>query len=201
MPVHPHARGDNARHADPASAETVHPHARGDNVEASDAALVIARFTPTRVGTTCQPVRTARCSPVHPHARGDNAGCGWHRHASDGSPPRAWGQLFGNLTSIVGSGSPPRAWGQLKGGEAEALAYRFTPTRVGTTGSVTNRALGSTVHPHARGDNMGMAWLRVLCNGSPPRAWGQRQDILRSSGGRRFTPTRVGTTRPPRQCW
>ncbi len=51
-----------------------------------------------------------------------------------------------------------------------------------------------SVHPHVRGDNFTLVLSEVTENGSPPRAWGQRQllqpDIIRS----RFTPTCVGTT-------
>src|SRR5438309_1951715 len=53
------------------------------------------------------------------------------------------------------------------------------------------------VHPHARGDNIGVPDGGHRRAGSPPRAWGQynlhRPFVVRM----RFTPTRVGTMLPP----
>src|SRR5438094_13432 len=71
---------------------------------------------------------------------------------------------------------------------------RFTPTRVGTTALSGALTAISTVHPHARGDDVVAATTSQATGGSPPRAWGRR---LRTSVLRRrlgFTPTRVGTT-------
>src|ERR1017187_1361303 len=72
-----------------------------------------ARFTPTRVGTTRNTAISFHASPVHPHARGGDSLKALTRHFSYGSPPRAWGRL------IVALPRQP--------------AFRFTPTRVGTT--------------------------------------------------------------------
>src|SRR5208337_3331642 len=119
-----------------------------------------------------------RLGSVHPHARGDNGSSAFQRTRHHGSPPRAWGQPG------VSACAP--------------FAVRFTPTRVGTT---IEGQVGTTtppVHPHARGDNIctgGSGWTH---SGSPPRAWGQPRQpplLLRPT---RFTPTRVGTTRPPK---
>ncbi len=91
---------------------------------------------------------------VHPHARGDNCS------------PRA--------PVVANCGSPPRAWGQRGGANLSMGSIRFTPTRVGTTGTNGPYHLGWTVHPHARGDNSGENRFDVTTNGSPPRAWGQQ---------------------------
>src|SRR5690606_8149690 len=91
---------------------------------------------------------------VHPHARGDD----W------GGECRSWGH----------SGSPPRAWGRLAGEACFPDRPRFTPTRVGTTPGPHHRPGGSTVHPHARGDDPEIKHPFDTRNGSPPRAWGRR---------------------------
>ena len=75
--------------------------------------------------------------PVHPHGRGDNARLPVTLMVIGGSPPRAWGQCF-RLCSIV---SPTR----------------FTPTGVGTITRSQRGTTGHPVHPHGRGDNVGLA--------------------------------------------
>ena len=72
---------------------------------------------------------------------------------------------------------------------------RFTPTGVGTM-SIFNPFVGVlAVHPHGRGDNLGLATKDGSSVGSPPRAWGQSRQVERAGGRRRFTPTGVGTIR------
>ena len=136
-----------------------------------------SRFTPTRVGTTSSRTSSLPSEPVHPHARGDNVVRKWRRTCLTGSPPRAWGQ-------------PARRRGR-------AQPIRFTPTRVGTTPSPMTSRSAVAVHPHARGDN-NFSTLRIAsATGSPPRAWGQHLAVDPTDMAGRFTPTRVGTTRPP----
>src|SRR6266545_4217565 len=52
------------------------------------------------------------------------------------------------------------------------------------------------VHPHACGDDAPLNPNGSQRSGSPPRVWGRRalESEWKSTG--RFTPTRVGTTRP-----
>ncbi len=132
---------------------TVHPHACGDDiVAAGDGAEgfgspprvwgrqqraafepVEERFTPTRVGTTSSLLLAAPVSTVHPHACGDDTvpAPASHRHA--GSPPRVWGRRYGAVFL--------------------PFVERFTPTRVGTTVSLSVHSLRAPVHPHACGDD------------------------------------------------
>src|SRR5208337_881211 len=182
-----------ARHSN-APATTVHPHARGDNLVSPRAhpspfgspprawgqrlkgkwERRHRRFTPTRVGTTyAREVQDGRI-PVHPHARGDNATC--------------------RAVVSARSGSPPRAWGQPRQPPLLLRPTRFTPTRVGTTRPPKSTMGRSSVHPHARGDNLRCPSGPRHGKGSPPRAWGQRRLFRRQVGHGRFTPTRVGTT-------
>ena len=72
--------------------------------------------------------------------------------------------------------------------------FRFTPTRVGTTGCVNLSSAMKTVHPHACGDNGSYALTGVDGVGSPPRVWGQLVGQCGRDHRLRFTPTRVGTT-------
>src|SRR5204863_530934 len=71
---------------------------------------------------------------------------------------------------------------------------RFTPTHVGTRGRCRHRGLGSSVHPHARGDQ-GFGSKRICRrSGSPPRTWGPVLPVERGELHFRFTPTHVGTS-------
>src|SRR5438309_4044790 len=71
---------------------------------------------------------------------------------------------------------------------------RFTPTRVGTTRRALSRSGALSVHPHARGDDIGVIMAGKPEDGSPPRAWGRPGGAGHAHGLDRFTPTRVGTT-------
>ena len=90
---------------------------------------------------------------VHPHGRGDNNTVHQPGPDANGSPPRAWGQCFGDCGAGCGA--------------------RFTPTGVGTMARALAALAEVTVHPHGRGDNRNIVAARVRNRGSPPRAWGQ----------------------------
>ena len=173
-PVHPHARGDNA------TARRTAPNLAGSPPRAwgqhhRDCVIRLSnRFTPTRVGTTLPPLHTSITLAVHPHARGDN----WHGYSE----------------RAIAAGSPPRAWGQHSPMPGALRSYRFTPTRVGTTRGLTAAMDDSSVHPHARGDNVSGGNGTGKTSGSPPRAWGQPEPQDLEDHEYRFTPTRVGTT-------
>ena len=153
-------------------------------------------FTPTRVGTTVVTLLDAgevtgsppRVWGQHTHARAHNT------HTS-GSPPRVWGQLAtGEQGQLSPVGSPPRVWGQRRGGtrpgpsrlvhphacgdnhrarSTPCLPCRFTPTRVGTTLPIWPRQEPDRFTPTRVGTTCLGAGLGRLCNGSPPRVWGQ----------------------------
>src|SRR5690606_18174675 len=113
-----------------------------------------ARYTPTRVGTTCRLIGRSTRWAVHPHARGDDATVPASVSTADGTPPRAGGRQ--------------------RRPQAGAARHRYTPTRVGTTAVVLSVANTATVHPHARGDDSTTDALPPSGNGTPPRAWGRR---------------------------
>ena len=155
---------------------TVHPHARGDDVTPGRGQAGEARFTPTRVGTTPAAGLDGAPQRFTPTRVGTTTPCRERRPEVVGSPPRAWGRR---------PRSPRRRPGP-----------RFTPTRVGTTDVIRARRTRcrSPVHPHARGDDVGVTGPAARASGSPPRAWGRRRPRRRPRALRRFTPTRVGTT-------
>ncbi len=155
-PVHPHGRGDNVIYRlSQEDAGGSPPRAWGQPYKPSGWANAV-RFTPTGVGTTWPEEIFKDADTVHPHGRGDNQGERDSAEAKVGSPPRAWGQrdLHGDLV----------------------LLGRFTPTGVGTTFGCRTTRRSRSVHTHGRVDNRissARAWNSF---GSPPRAWGQRDD-------------------------
>ena len=92
------------------------------------------------------------------------------------------------------SGSPPHAWGILFGGKVSALVGRFTPTCVGNTSHSLVLPHPSSVHPHMRGEYLIAASSFWTVSGSPPHAWGILEIRLAVVLCQRFTPTCVGNT-------
>ena len=171
--VHPHGRGDNDFWRCPSCRVTGSPpRAWGQSVALARRA-VATRFTPTGVGTMAPRRARVLLRSVHPHGRGDNS----HDHKQ----PYAL------------SGSPPRAWGQYAGYVSTTPSVRFTPTGVGTIAQGGVGVITPPVHPHGRGDNRPPANHVYGLDGSPPRAWGQLYYGSESARSRRFTPTGVGT--------
>ena len=136
-----------------------------------------SRFTPTRVGKSSPSGFPDPRRSVHPHACGEISACAPANASANGSPPRVWGNRPG---CARGSGSP-----------------RFTPTRVGKSGSLVVICNPSTVHPHACGEIGAASLPSVPSSGSPPRVWGNRACLARRTRRPRFTPTRVGKSRSP----
>ena len=193
--VHPHTRGEYLTRQPRAWASLGSPPHAWGILRMPSPIRRSPRFTPTRVGNTGAGCVRASAGSVHPHTRGEywrarrttkESGSPPHAwgipqrgrcvHALPGSPPHAWG-IQGSLVRVqVDHGSPPHAWGIRARPALLLLPVRFTPTRVGNTGSV------STAH---------MANI-----GSPPHAWGIRRSCRLAPSWNRFTPTRVGNTAP-----
>ena len=91
-------------------------------------------------------------------------------------------------------GSSPRAWGTRARPPSLRRYARFIPTGVGNTLTEVGTVETSTVHPHGRGEHIGMRICRMMGGGSSPRAWGTQ--VLRKGTGLvgRFIPTGVGNT-------
>ncbi len=111
---------------------------------------------------------------VHPHACGDD--------------------MLGGGLGLASAGSPPRVWGRPCFEQSGIGFFRFTPTRVGTTGACPHRRPRLPVHPHACGDDVVVLPAASVPSGSPPRVWGRQREGREVRRRYRFTPTRVGTT-------
>jgi len=172
--VHPHSRGEHALRRPSSIGASGSPPLAWGTLGAVLAPVVLARFTPTRVGNTSDGRRASCCTPVHPHSRGEH-------------PTR------GPRTART-TGSPPLAWGTRRHPVLQAEVVRFTPTRVGNTYTSTGGTPRATVHPHSRGEHAALMDPMFRMFGSPPLAWGTRDlvDVVRDAA--RFTPTRVGNT-------
>ena len=155
------------------------------------------RFTPTCVGSARPGSSRGQWAPVHPHVRGERNWSRTRRRPVSGSPPRAWGARTGPGGSWLGSGSPPRAWGAHGRRPAQGRLRRFTPTCVGSTRRPRADGGRPAVHPHVRGEHGARTPARAGPAGSPPRAWGARLPAVFDRFRHRFTPTCVGSTRPP----
>jgi len=89
-------------------------------------------------------------------------------------------------------GSPPRAWGRLYGCCRSTRFCRFTPTCVGKICRRSSLRAVFTVHPHVRGEDVALADVDGWGGGSPPRAWGRFSSACCLKSFSRFTPTCVG---------
>ncbi len=196
LTVHPHARGDHRMGSTSKKALPGSPPRAWGSLSSLRDVLMRQRFTPTRVGITVVAVPHESPGTVHPHARGDHA--------------------LPEIIPLTRPGSPPRAWGSHRPSHVQAAWPRFTPTRVGITSTAASRARPNAVHPHARGDHFRRRYRDDPAGGSPPRAWGSqwpagssaprtgsparawgsRHAIAQCQSVGRFTPTRVGITRP-----
>ena len=96
---------------------------------------------------------------------------------------------------IIGkSGSSPRTWGTRAADQGWEAQPRFIPTHVGNTGPTRRSALGTAVHPHARGEHTN-GGVKIYKNaGSSPRTWGTRDRQRSQEREPRFIPTHVGNT-------
>ena len=110
---HPHARGeDGVPPAQGCYDEETPPRTWGRHC-ITQSGYGISRNTPTHVGKTVQPRKTAFKSQKHPHARGE-----------DGRSSR--------VTALTIE-TPPRTWGRLAVAATGAGKTRNTPTHVGKT--------------------------------------------------------------------
>src|SRR5690606_20397477 len=134
--VHPHARGEQSSpsytwHFSAGSS----PRTWGTGTAGRPGALPW-RFIRTHVGNSHTRQLIQGDSAVHPHARGEQAGGQGFNGTPHGSSPRTWG-------------TDPRKC-------AIAHRGRFIPTHVGNRTQTRPSTKTSTVHPHARGEQLAM---------------------------------------------
>ena len=114
--------------------------------------------------------------------------------AEYGDHPHAYGDKVLHLhphSRLLGSS--PRVWGQ--GSDLASLSTwrRIIPTRMGTRTSPCEITLRSRDHPHAYGDKVCPAVLRLHSIGSSPRVWGQGLAGEYNVCNVGIIPTRMGT--------
>ena len=132
------------------------------------------RFIPTPVGNTRSRCWITSPPPVHPHARGE------HR--------------VGQIEFEEYTGSSPRPWGTRPDRRGHDQRRRFIPTPVGNTQRLVGELLPLSVHPHARGEHIGVPDQPAGRDGSSPRPWGTRSRGQEGTRRHRFIPTPVGNT-------
>ncbi len=131
--VHPHTCGEHCRGARLGwSASGSSPHVWGTR-DAARAAMIRARFIPTRVGNTVPDFGSGGETTVHPHTCGEHGGVKIGGQWQFGSSPHVWGTPAGSTWS-----------GSLR---------RFIPTRVGNTCPRTRLPRLPPVHPHTCGEH------------------------------------------------
>ncbi len=152
--VHPHASGEDSSALSASAPSSGSPPREWGRRPRAGGSGQAPRFTPTRVGKTASRSPTPPSASVHPHASGEDSLIFFLSRWRAGSPPREWGR-------------PPRR-------APPSPGRRFTPTRVGKTRCPGPSGSGSSVHPHASGEDVAVAVICALLVGSPPREWGRQ---------------------------
>ena len=177
---------------------TVHPHMRGEYYYKANLIWLNQRFTPTCVGNTQLKQLCLNRPSVHPHMRGEYKNEGIPLAVFCGSPPHAWGipqvrtshrqacrftpTCVGNtkyyFTGFACAPVHPHMRGEYVFVNISIFfAVRFTPTCVGNTDQ-NHKLDGNKVRftPTCVGNTLSLAILNALISGSPPHAWGIRND-------------------------
>jgi len=130
-----------------ASLGTVHPHACGENRHPPSVTRPRLGTPPRLWGKPSNKSNIPLTISVHPHACGEN------------NPPAS--------VAAHGRGTPPRLWGKLNHNTVVWATSRYTPTPVGKTIAALFRLIHGAVHPHACGENVGMAASRWVSSVHP----------------------------------
>jgi len=130
------------------------------------------------VGNTCPRIDSTARYSVHPHTRGEHAFIIHLPSDYDGSSPHTWG------TPAPESTPQPD--------------IRFIPTHVGNTHSCEHYLTNGAVHPHTRGEHLGLLLPIHISTGSSPHTWGTLGGEIEKVLIDRFIPTHVGNTPAPK---
>ncbi len=153
-----------------------------------------SRLTPTGVGRTLTWTFRVTPPPAHPHGRGRTPRRTVRRPNCSAHPHGRGEDVEPQQLVAAGEGSPPRAWGGHRQSDRTGRQRRLTPTGVGRTATRTSLPRPCTAHPHGRGEDRWRASATIALAGSPPRAWGGRNDAAAAGRRDRLTPTGVGRT-------
>ena len=172
--VHPHACGDHAGSKPSGDANAVHPHACGDHVVAVVGCRRLARYIPTRVGTTAQQHARVSGRRYIPTRVGTTDGEARRQH-----------RRFRYIPTRVGTTTPV---------SPDECAASVHPHACGDHGPGSATVRGCSVHPHACGDHARTTSGSSSPSGTSPRVWGPLALGLGVEARGRYIPTRVGTT-------
>ena len=152
----------------------VHPHACGEQAPPAPNRMRPIRFIPTHVGNSWSRHCGSAPRPVHPHARGE--------------------QIHLDEENAILHGSSPRTWGTVSARHRDGHRMRFIPTHVGNRVAQANPCASSSVHPHARGEQLYAHCVIHISRGSSPRTWGTARSPCQDGCTTRFIPTHVGNS-------
>ena len=168
------------------------PHVWG-NPNGITTTPAIGRFTPTRVGKSCQQRVILRLVAVHPHTCGEIRQIRTSPRIPTRFTPTRVGKSFGMDCQICAMtvhphtcgeirrgvrvdprvfGSPPHVWGNRHLKMKTNCPVRFTPTRVGKSTRPQARRTNPAVHPHTCGEIASVHQPILVVSGSPPHVWG-----------------------------
>ena len=152
IPVHPHMRGElSPERPQYMNAHGSSPHAWGTG-SLSGGHVVFLRFIPTCVGNWPIVHAASVVASVHPHMRGELIISGSFLSGKCGSSPHAWGTVCLSCHSYI--------------------IRRFIPTCVGNWETPELLPIEFSVHPHMRGELIGIKLNGSVIAGSSPHAWG-----------------------------
>ena len=137
------------------------------------------RITPADAGKTHSLNSSNRRSQDHPR------GCGENYHFIDirlGIP-----------------GSPPRMRGKRCNPFSFTYHFRITPADAGKTVTVKRKFHIIQDHPRGCGENKSLNFIKLACQGSPPRMRGKRTDSNSGKRAYRITPADAGKTKNPQR--
>ena len=177
--AHPRSRGENGLHSIPiVRALGSSPRGRG-KLRTSPRVHAGGGLIPARAGKTASPGTTCGLTWAYPRSRGENRRSGQEARFETGSSPRGRGK---------------------RGCDSGGRGHRgLIPTRAGKTRLRFRRARTPRAHPHAGGENAGVAACARAPMGSSPRGRGKHQPRRARHPRDGLIPTRAGKTRPE-QC-
>ena len=147
------------------------PRARGKALQ-HECPQVGVGITPACAGKSGGVSGVSHASRDHPRVRGEKASSSMYASASLGSPPRARGKVY-----FPCKRKPPQG---------------ITPACAGKSAGILQSKDGSRDHPRVRGEKPDGVGAADDGPGSPPRARGKAESILKTVLGVGITPACAG---------
>ena len=174
-----------------------HPRVRGEHGHGASSAMRARGSSPRARGARCDQRLTRGPVGIIPACAG-STGHSRRRSGARRDHPRVRGEHGrAPLERLTSQGSSPRARGAREVGDREPRLRGIIPACAGSTRSKNWRHIRRRDHPRVRGEHMTPAELKVIREGSSPRARG----ALRGSGSLPrapgIIPACAGSTRGP----